>query len=239
MSLFSNLERKTNVEKPKDVLGGGFQTLPSDVYDAVISMAYVSKSTGGAQFIEFEFKLPEGKIHKETVYVTSGDAKGNKFTYEKNGKEFYLPGYILADEICAVASEQLLSQQDSDERLVEVYDFETKQKVQKEYPVLIDLIGKKLKLAILQVEENKKEKIGGQWKSINEVRTSNSIDKAFNEDGLTTNELMDGIETPEFMEKWLDKNKGKAKNTYKEVAGATGGSSMSSGTAKPKSLFNK
>lgn len=239
MSLFSNLERKSNVEKPKDTLGGGFQTLPSDVYDAVISMAYVSQSTGGAQYIEFEFKLPEGKIHKETVYVTSGDAKGNKFTYEKNGKEFYLPGYILADEICAVASEQLLSQQDSDIRLVEVYDFDKKQKVQKEYPVLIDLIGKKLKLGILEIKENKKEKIGGTWKNTNEFRNSNNINKVFNEDGLTTIQLMDGETETSFMDSWLEKNKGNVKNEYKEVAGSSGNSSMSGGTAKPKSLFNK
>lgn len=238
MSLFANLERKSTVEKPTDSLGG-FQTLKSNVYDAVIAMAYVGKSTGGAQFIEFEFKLPEGKTHKETVYVTSGDAKGNAFTYVRNGKEFYLPGYILADEICAVATEQLLSQQDSDERLVEVYDFDTKSKKQKEFPVLIDLIGKKLKLAIMEVKENKKEKVGGKWVDINEARTSNVIDKAFNTEGLTTIELMDGETEADYMEKWLDKNKGNVKDSFKEVAGATGSSSMSSGSAKPKSLFNK
>lgn len=238
MSLFSNLERKSNVEKPKDVLGGGFQTLPSDVYDAVIAMAYVDKSKGGAQFIEFEFKLPDNKTHKETVYVTSGDDKGNKFTYEKNGKEFYLPGYILADEICAVTTEQLLSQQDSDNRLVEVYDFESKQKLQKEFPVLIDLIGKKLKIAISETKENKKEKVGGKWVETSEVRMSNNISKAFSTDGLTVNELMDGETDSAFMEKWLDKNKGNTVDKYKQVSN-TGNSSMSAGTAKPKSLFNK
>jgi hypothetical protein len=237
MSLFSNLERKQSVEKPVDSLGG-FQTLKSNVYDAVIAMAYVSKSAGGSQFIEFEFKLPEGKTHKETVYVTSGDSKGNKYTYERNGKEFYLPGYILADEICAVATEQLLSQQDSDVRLVEVYDFDTKGKVQKEFPILIDLIGKKLQIAIMEVKENKKEKVGNKWENTSEVKTSNQIDKAFNTEGLTTIELMDGETMPIHKEKWSDKNKGNVKDNYKEVAGGSGNSSMSSGSAKPKSLFN-
>lgn len=236
MSLFG--KAPANVEKPKDILGGGFQTLPSGVYDATVAMAYVSKSSGGAQFIEFEFNLPEGKKHKQTVYVSSGDNKGNKNTYEKNGKEFLLPGYILADEIAAVTTEALLANQDHDMRLVEVYDFDTKQKVQKEFPVLIDMIGKKLKLGIQEIAINKREQQGKKWVDTEETKTINEIDKVFNEDGFTVNELMDGEEEPEFIQKWEDKNSGKLIDKVKKVS--TGNSTLSGGAAKSKSsLFNK
>lgn len=236
MSLFDSVS--ANVEKPKDILGGGFQTLPSGIYDATVVIAYVETRKSGSQFIEFEFNLPEGKKHKQSVCVRSGDDKGNKHTYEKNGKEFYLPGYILADEIAAVTTEALLKNQDHDVRLVEVYDFDTKQKVQREFPVLIDMIGKKLKLGIQEIEENKKEKQGTKWVATAETKTINDIDKVFNEDGFTVNELMDGEEEAEFIEKWDNKNTGNLINKVKKAS--TGNSSLAGGAAKPKSsLFNK
>src|SRR5699024_11688381 len=38
------------------------------------------------------------------VYFTSGNAKGNKPTYEKNGKEYFLPGYTVINDMMLMAT---------------------------------------------------------------------------------------------------------------------------------------
>ena len=83
---------------------------------------------------------------------------------------------------------------------------------------MVDLIGKKVKLGIVQTIENK-------WS--NGVQTSetiqkNSIDKVFNEDGFTLNELLAEADEPEFINTWLDKNKGVTKDKSKAVASSSG-----------------
>ena len=70
--------------------------LDSGIYESIITMAYQGVSKNGAAFIALTLES-NGRTHSEKVYVTSGDAKGNKATYtdKKSGKEKPLPGYLL------------------------------------------------------------------------------------------------------------------------------------------------
>lgn len=243
MSILSNLKRSDKVEAPKDTLGGGFSVLASDVYDAQVVMAYLGTSSGGAAFIDFEFKLANDSTHKERVYVSSGDAKGNSNQYERKGKMYYLPGFIVADDIAAVTTGHLLADQDVEDKDVKIYDFDAKAEVPKEVPVLTGLLGKQLKLGIRKVIEYKRKEVSPKvWKTIDETREFNEIDKVFNEDGFTVLELLDGAEETDFLEQWVERNKGKdkdlTKNKKPEVTG-TGGSGVGSPAAPKKSLFPK
>lgn len=245
MSILSNLKRDdSKVEAPKDTLGGGFSVLPSDAYTAVIKMAYLGTSSGGAAFIDFEFMIDNGSTHKERIYVSSGDAKGNSNQYERNGKKYYLPGFIVGDDIAAVTTGHLLADQSDsvEEKIIKVYDFEAKGEKDKEVSVITSLIGKKLKLGIRKVKEFKRKEINGQWKTIDEVREFNEIDKVFDEDGFTVLEKFEQNDEPEFIEQWVERNKGKEKDLTKnkkpEVTGTAGSGSGSPLTPK-KSLFPK
>lgn len=245
MSILSGLKRDdSKVEAPKDTLGGGYSVLPSDVYTALIKMAYLGTSKGGAAFIDFEFKLDNDSTHKERIYVSSGDAKGNSNQYERNGKKYYLPGFVVADDIAAVTTGHLLADQNDsvEDKIVKVYEFDAKGEVDKEVPVITSLIGKKLKLGIRKVKEFKRKEVNGQWKSTEETREFNEVDKAFNEDGFTVLELFDQADEPEFVEQWVGRNKGKEKDLTKgkkpDISGPTGSGSGS--PLKPKKgLFDK
>lgn len=238
MSLFAGLKRDESIEQPKDTLGGGFTVLETDVYPAVVKMAYAGKSRGGAQSVTIEFQLPDERTHKETFYVTSGDAKGNKNYYESNGTRRYLPGFVTVDELCAVATGHLLADQETATKIVKEYDFDAGGEIDKEVPALTDLIGKKVKLAIRKVVEFKRKEIDGKWVDVDETREKNEVDKAFNEDGFTVNELMNKAEEAEFIDAWIEKNQGKVKDLTKGKKASPAGSGTGSPKAAPKkSLF--
>ena len=96
MSLFSNLKEKTkNVEAVKDSLGGGFGTKESDIYTGTVKVAYVGKADSGADWMQLIIENLKGSDGNDAgefrtqVYFTSGNAKGNKPTYEKNDADGY------------------------------------------------------------------------------------------------------------------------------------------------------
>jgi len=97
MSMF-DLGKDVVVEVEKDSLGGG--VFESDVYDFKIDMAYLSKATSGAMAVNLTYKASNGKTLRVTDYISSGDAKGNSFTYvDKEGNKKPLPGYAKLDTL--------------------------------------------------------------------------------------------------------------------------------------------
>ena len=96
--------------------------------------------------------------------------------------------------------------------------------------VATGLIGKKIKLAVLEQLVNKQKKDdSGVYRDTNETRKENVFDKAFHiESGKTVNEYRHEVETAEFMDAWLEANKGKTRDRTKKTdgAGGTSGSGM-------------
>ncbi len=216
MSLLGGLNKDESIERSADSVG--FSALESDVYQGTIKQAYGIESDGGAKGIALELDL-DGRTYKETIYFTSGKEKGQKPYYEtKNGKKVFLPGYQTLDDLCAVTTEQYLASQETEEKKVKVYNRDANKELPTDVEVLVDLIGKKVQVGIIKTLENK-------W--VKGVKTSdtvekNSIDKVFNEDGFTLNELLAEAEEAEFINTWLDKNKGVTKDNSKSVAGSSG-----------------
>lgn len=230
MSIFSNLSN-TGLEESKDTLGG-FQYLDTDIYTATIKLAYAGESAGGAMSVSFVFDI-NGQEHRETFYVTNRQ-KENFFT--NGGKKYPLPGYTIVDDICVIASEKPLSEQETEPKVVKLYNVTAKAEVPTEVPVLVDLIGQKVALGIFKQVENKSVKnASGEYEPTEETRELNVVDKVFHpEVKLTVVEAKTGKTEPDFWNKWLEKNKGIVRNrcTYK----GSSGTSKSDSPVK-KSLF--
>lgn len=209
MSIFSNLSN-TGLEESKDVLGG-FQLFDTDIYPATIKLAYAGESSRGAMSVTFIFDI-NGREHRETQYVTNRQKEN---FYVSNGKKYPLPGFTLVDDICMIASNKPLAEQETSPKMVKLYNAATKSEVPTEVPVLVDLIGQKVALGIFKQVENKSalNDRTGQYEPTAETRELNVIDKVFHPEArLTVVEAKAGKTTPEFWDKWIEKNKGTVRN---------------------------
>ena len=260
-NLFGNLKDKTkNAEAAKDSLGGGFGAKESDIYTGDVKVAYVGKADSGADWMQLIIEnmktsdgAPAGEFRAQ-VYFTSGNDKGNKPTYEKNGKEYYLPGYTVINDMMLMATGKELFEADFEEKIVKVYDFDQKAEVNKSVMVPVDLIGQGIMFALEKVIESKQSKgDDGKYYDNGETREVNEIQKVFHPELLVTvveareAEKAEKDLTPElaqFHAAWLEKNKGKTRDKTSKTGGKAGtppkpGASNSSAPAGGKSLFGK
>lgn len=210
MSFLSNLTYQDDLEQEKDVLGG-YKVPESGIYAAVINHAYTSESAAGAGAINFEFGLEDGTTFSETLYVTTKEGKNY---YEKQGERNYLPSFLNADAIALFASNASLSEQKIQPKVINLYDWDKKQKVPTEVDMLVDLLGKTVKLGIIKEKLFKQAKNAqGKYEDTDEVIEKASISKVFsNKDHRTTSEVRSGAEA-QFYEQWKDKWEGVTKDS--------------------------
>lgn len=254
MSLFGNLKTE-GLEEAEDRVGGNFGAVDTDVYLTTIAAFYHGKSPKGAQFIQIIGKLPNGKELRNTVYITN--QKGENFFMAKDkdkketGKRAPLPGFTLIDDICMITTGKPLSEQDTEEKTVKVYDADAKKELPKSVPMLTDVVGKEVKLAVQKVLENKSDKVGDEYVPNAETRELNEIVKAIHPElNMTIVEAKNGADAPAYHDAWLESNKGKIrdKRSIKDgVAGVAGappkaatkpGQAPAAASAEPrKSLF--
>lgn len=247
MGIFGNLNTE-GLEKTEDRLGG-FQSYETDAYDATIKLAYAGKSANGAQSVNFVFDLAGGKEYRETVWVTN--RKGENWFLNQNDKtkKVPLPGFTVVNDICLMTTDKPLAEQDTEEKVVKIYDFDEKKEMPKSVDVLVGLLGQKVTLGILATLENKSKKNdAGDYEATAEERTVNSIDKVFHEPTkLTTTEAEQGLTEGVFYTSWVERNKGKTrdkreiKDGQAGTAGRPGKGTSSgppaSGGGERKSLF--
>lgn len=238
---FGNLSAD-DLEPARDVLGGG-GVVETDVYDGKIALAYAGKSDQGANFLAVKILFNNGHNYSETMYVTNRN--GENF-YTKDGKKNPLPGFTTANDLALLSTGMSLADQDFEEKVVPIYDFDAKAEVNKKVMVATSMIGKPITVAIFkQIEDkNKKNDATGAYEPTGEFRDTNVIDKVFHNDtGKTVSEFV-GKKDAEFQAKWREKNKGKVRDKSKGLAGKTGApgksgapSSAGGGGTKSKSLF--
>lgn len=246
MSLLKKL--KTNVQgavDEKDVIAGG--VIESGLYPAKITMAYLKTSDTGAVGLTTHYKTESGQVIRDTNYITSGTAKGCSNTYkDKDGKEQYLPGYNSANSLSRLITGKDIGDLDSEEKLVNVYNFDAKAEVPTKVEVLMELLNKDVLLGIFKQETEKTVKNEkGEYVGTGEFRTENVIDKFFDHDSrMTSSEMKAKAEKAVFVETWSDKWIGKTnvQKAKKSGSNGTAGAPQSSGSTstKPKeSLFSK
>lgn len=240
MSMLQNTAPVAGVEEEKDTLGSR-GPLESDIYPCKIMMAYLSKSAGGALSVNLQVKTPKGEF-RQSLWVTSGDAKGNKNTFKnKDGVDQYLPGHLIATSICELTVGKKLHEMAEEEKVIKLYSYEEKKEVNTNVVVLTELIDQEFYGGVQKVLEDKNVKgQDGIYRPSGEVRAINELDKVFGTDKLTSAERRANATEPTWFNTWLAKNKGVDRNNVKGASPAAGTPGAPMATAKPtESLFTK
>lgn len=244
--MLENLKTDNSIQEEKDTLGGSY-ILESDVYDFAIEMAYFDKSKGGAMSLTLHMRDMEGSTMRETLWVTSGTAKGCKNYYEDaKGNKRYLPGFNTANSIAVLALDKELAAVETEPKMVNIYDFTQGKEVPQERDVLVPLIGAEISIGVMKsIEDKNAQNAQGQWVASGETKEENHIDKVFRtSDGLTIAEKNAESTESVFKDKWLDKNKGVVRNNAKgerdsSLPATEGQTAATSGNSEATSLFQQ
>lgn len=223
MSLLSTLTSDESIANEKDSVGGG-GVLESNIYPAKVTLAYVTKSNGGAIGLVFAAKTTEGRDIKQTLWMTSGTEKGCKNYYEKDGQKNYLPGFLAANALALLTTGKEVSELETETKVVNVYNSDAKAEVPTKVEMIMDLLGKDILIGLIKqtVNKTKKDEVTGVYLPTGETRDENEIDKFFRaSDRKTTAEIRAQAEEAKFADTWLQKWEGKVKDKSSKTA-ATG-----------------
>ncbi|EIV0540739.1 hypothetical protein L7B14_004209 [Salmonella enterica] len=241
MSFLDSAEYEAGNAVEKDVVGGGFKSLPSGIYGFDVLLAYCGKSKGGAKFVQLELKeVDTDNKRRFTIYVSNKEGS-IKYKNKKTGALEYLPGFLTIDSLCLLTVGKPLVQLQAqiEKKTINLYNFDLKREVPTEVDMLMPLIGQRIKAGILETIENKSAKnpSSGVYEPTNEKRTINEIDKFFRDrDDKTVGEIVGKKEKAEFIDTWKAKWDGVPNDKYKAVAqagnsGVPGGAFAGAGTA--------
>ena len=235
MGLFNNLTT-AGLEETTDRLGGGSRIIDTDIYSGRIAVAYHGVSAKGAQFIALHFKHGDQE-YKETIYITN--QKGENFFLNKDDKtkKVPLPGFVVIDDLCLIATEKPLCEQETEEKVVNIYDFDLKQEVPKSVQVLVGLTDAPISFGIVRIleDQTKKNDQSGEYEPTGKTREVNTIEKVFHTElHLTVPEARAGKDRGEFWDAWLAKNKGQIRDkTSKDGAKSGAPAGAAPGSAAP------
>lgn len=203
------LKIDSDVQKENaDNLGGGGFTLDSGMYPMKVDMAYLAKSKGGAMSLKLHLKQLDGRklTIRETLWVTSGDAKGNKNYYLRNNKKHLLPGMILADQISKITAGKEMSDLTVEEKTIKLWNSEAGEEVPTTVPALTEMIDSDIYVGVHKVRANRvKLNAAGKYVDTNEERVYNEVHKVFHPDGFSVTEKLAGSEKPTVIDTWRDK----------------------------------
>jgi len=217
-------------------LGGGSYLWDSGVYKTIVDMAYFDQSKGGAHSLNVTLLSEDGKKLKQTIWFTN--RKEEVHFINQKGEKDYLPGYTLANNLALIITGEDINEafENSEKKMVNVYDFNEKKEKPTEKSVATSLLGKQIKAAVLKQTVNKRVNDGsGTYVDSAETRDENQLKEFYFPDSdLTVVEKAKDATEALMMPKWAERNTGKTLNRVKEVTGST------SAAAKPagKKLFN-
>ena len=245
--MFGNLTTD-GLQESQDRLGG-ISVFSTDIYIGTVKALYAGKSSGGATSVTLIADL-NGKEYTETLYVTNKDGQNWFANKQDNTKKVPLPGFTVVDDICLIATGEPLAAQETEEKVVKVWDSEAKKEMPKSVPMITAALGKPIALGIQKTLANKQTKVGTDYVPNAETREENHIDKVYHpEMKLTVAEARAGQDVAQFWDAWLLKNKDQVrdKRTIKDgEAGNSGAPSKAppkpgtpAGQPARKSLFGK
>ena len=223
MSLLSNLTTDETIANERDSVGSS-GPLDSGLYNCNVSLAYIQKSQGGALGLTLHLKTDAGREVRQTLWMTSGTAKGCKNYYEdKQGAKQYLPGFIHANALALLTTGKEISALDTETKVINAYSPEAKAEVPTKVEMVMDLLGKEIVAGLIKQTVDKTQKNdAGVYVPTGETRDENEIDKFFRaSDRKTTAEIRAQVEEAKFADTWLEKWQGKVKDKSSKTA-ATG-----------------
>lgn len=213
MSLLANAQTATDVADDTDSVGSS-GPWDSGLYEFTVNMAFVGESKGGANFVTLHLGDASGRELRQTMYYTSGRAKGTKTFYEtQDGQKKNLPGFTLFRSLCLMTLNKEPAAINTEEKVIKLYDFDAKAEVPTTVPVIVDLLGQKIIAGVLRqtVDKNVKD-ANGNYVPSGDTRDENEIDKFFHAGTrLTLAEATGGKTAGEFIDTWEAKFKGQVK----------------------------
>ena len=223
MSLLSTLTSDASIANEKDSVGGG-GVLDSGLYPATVTLAYAQKSEGGALGLVLQAKTNQGRDIRQTLWMTSGTAKGCKNYYEKDGVKNYLPGYVAANALALLTTGKEISELDTETKVVNVYNKDAKAEVPTKVEAIVDLMGQEILIGVIKQTVDKTQKTdAGTYVPTGETRDENEIDKFFRaSDRKTTAEIRAQAEEAAFADVWEKKWAGVTKDKASKGAGVAG-----------------
>ena len=258
MSLLNKLRDSTQAvdtaAEMADHNGGGFLK-DSGVYSEQISKAFLLESKSGAIGIYIQYS--GDVMYDETVYISNRE--GDTF-YSKDGKDSPMPSYVDMKKLNYILTGNMItsaSQFKVEERIVKhfkwVEDPENEGKNKKvdielTAEVLVDWIGKDVKMSVQMCEEEKKEKKGEKYVGMG-VRAEDKDGKPyleakilnyFNSDtDKTASETLNDKESVQLAkdEVRLEKSPVRLFKAKKPKSGASASSSKPSSAPKKPSVF--
>lgn len=239
MSFFKNATTDETIANERDSTGMG--PLDSDIYLSTIKLAYGITADSGAKGLVLHVETESGREHRETIYLTSGTAKGGRNYYEKDGKKNYLPGFVTANALALLTVGKEISDLDTEDKMVKVYNKAASAEVPTKVPVLTDLLGQQVYLGILKETRDKNIKDeSGNYVPSGETRDQSTIDKVFRaKDQMTTAEVRAGAEEAAYFNTWLGLNKGQVRDrSTKDVKPGLKTAPKTAADKPTKSLFS-
>lgn len=202
----NSLVRDKDVEVTnEDTLGGGF-ILDTGLYPMIIDVAYLGKSRNGAISLNLHLKQANGRglTVRQTIYITSGDAKGNKTHYiGQDKKKHDLPGYALADLISQIAADMNVASLTSEKKMVKLYNFEIGAEQPTEVDQLSELMTRPILVGLRKVRSNKMVRNqDGSYDPLPDERFFNEIHKVFYPDRFTVAEKSVKADKAAFADTW-------------------------------------
>lgn len=227
MSLLSNLSTSNDIADEKDSVGGS-RVRESGLYPMSISLAYLTKSTGGALALNLLLKDDDGDVRQQ-LWITN--KKGENTYVDKKGDKQYLPGFNMANSLCLLTVGKEISTLDTEDKVINLYNFETKGDVPTKVDMLVDLLNKEVLVGLLKQTVDKTMKNdAGEYVPTGETRDENEVDKFFRaEDRMTSSEIRAQATEAVFADTWDKKWTGVTRNKAKGASGAAG----SAGAPKP------
>ena len=220
-NVFSNLNADGAERNADNVGKSGFSVYPTNVYEMQIKYAYTGTSMSSKAMSVtivgniLNYNGSNTNPYSETLWITNKD--GLNYSMSKDNKKKLLTGFQTLDDICCLATGKHLSQQGTVDKIIEKYDYDTKSMQKASVPVIEGLIDKKVTVAISQIKDFKRKKFDDGYKTINDFKDSNRIEKVFaNDKHLTVNEILNKVESSEFYNTWLEKHKGKVQDRTKD-----------------------
>ena len=243
MSLLSNLKSDDSIAQERDSVGGG-GLLDAGLYMSKVVLAYLTKSAGGAVGLVLNAKTEAGREIRQTLWITSGTAKGGTNYYtDKDGAKQYLPGFLVANSLSLLTIGKEISDLDTETKVVNAYSPEAKAEIPTKVEMLVELLGKDILIGLVkQVVDKTQKNDAGVYVPTGETREENEIDKMFRaSDRMTTAEIRAKAESAAFAATWEAKHAGQVKNKAKGAGAGAGTAGAPKGAAvstKPKaSLF--
>lgn len=213
------LDSDVTQEVEKDTLGGG-GALDTDLYGLTLKTAYYDYAKSKAMSLNLMMETSSGRRLKITEYITSGETKGCKPYYEKDGKKFPLPGYSKMNTLCLLVTGKPIVQLAAEDKILKLYDFTERKEINQTKKVIVDLTGVEIKAGVFKIIEDKKTKVGDEYVATGETREINEIGKFFNTEGKTLEEVTEGKEAT-FAAEWSTAHKGKTKDKSTKSPGGT------------------